>query len=127
MFRSRVYAGLKIKKKKTPTFAPKAFINASFTVIDLVCHVGFTSLFFTNFYSLLGQEDFPSQTCFLPIYIEAIFLSVIFPETILAFLLRDRLNWREADQQQPEDDILEWIVSEPWFFILKLYIFDGGS
>ena len=59
-----------------------------------------------NFYRFLGQEDFfPSHTCFLSIYIEAIFFSVIFPETILAFLPRDRLNWRETDQQQPKRTI----------------------
>ena len=48
---------------------------------------------------------FLPRQCFLPIYIEAIFLSVIFPKTVLAFLLRDRLNRREADQHQPERTI----------------------
>lgn len=73
---------------------------------------------------------FLPRQCFLPIYIEAIFLSVIFPKTVLAFLLRDRLNRREADQHQPERTIssngLYLSLIFVFVLILKLCIFHGG-
>ena len=92
--------------KRKPNLLRKPLYNAPllslfwFAMLDLLHCFSQDS-----FCSLLGQDDFPSQTCFLPIYIEAIFLSGILPGTILAFLLRDRLNWREADQKQPQRTI----------------------
>lgn len=127
--RSRVYAGLKNFQKETK-FALKAFIKCTFTFIVLVCHVGFTSLFFT------GQFLQPSRTRWFS-----------FPDTLPANIYRSNIfecniPWNYlgifAERQiklergwptaAPENNILEWIVSKSWvFLILKLCIFNGGS
>lgn len=116
------------KKKLQISFESLCKMCLYFHCLALPCWLYFIIFHWTISAGFWDKMIFLPRQCFLPIYIEAIFLSVIFPETVLAFLLRDRLNRREADQRQPERTIsLNGLyLSLFFFFFLKLYIFNGG-
>lgn len=78
-------------------FALKAFVKCVFTFTVLVW-IYFIISHWTISAGFWDKMIFLPRLCFLPMYIEAIYFSVIFSEVILAFLLRDRLHWKEADQ-----------------------------